>query len=127
MKNKFLLLVFLAFVTALPQAISQGVTTSSISGKVVDNTGETIPMANVIVIHTPTGTEYGTVTMDDGGFNIRNMRVGGPYKVIVSFVGFNNTEETGIYLQLNKTANVFITLQPSSTELAEVEILAKTF
>lgn len=125
MKNKFLLLVFLAFVTALPQAISQGVTTSSISGKVVDNTGETIPMANVIVIHTPTGTEYGTVTMDDGGFNIRNMRVGGPYKVIVSFVGFNNTEETGIYLQLNKTANVFITLQLSSTELAEVEILAK--
>ena len=103
MKNKFLLLVILAFVTALPQAFSQGVTTSSISGKVVDNAGETIPMANVVVIHTPTGTEYGTVTMDDGGFNIRNMRVGGPYKVVVSFVGFKNTEETGIYLQLNNT------------------------
>lgn len=125
MKNKFLLLVLLTFAAALPQAFSQGVTTSSIAGKVVDNAGETIPMANVVVIHTPTGTQYGTVTMDDGGFNIRNMRIGGPYKVIVSFVGFQDTEETGIYLQLNKTSTVFITLQSSATELAEVEILAK--
>jgi len=125
MKNKILSLLFLACVVAMPQAFSQGVTTSSISGKVVDNAGESIPMANVIVIHTPSGTEYGTVTMDDGGFNIRNMRVGGPYKVTVSFVGFQNAEETGIYLQLNKTSSVSITLQPSATELAEVEILAQ--
>ncbi|MCD6090401.1 MAG: TonB-dependent receptor [Bacteroidales bacterium] len=125
MRNKFLLLVLLAVVMALPQAFSQGVTTSSISGSVVDNTGAAIPMANVVAIHTPSGTQYGTTTMDDGSFQIRNMRVGGPYKVVVTFIGFENAEETGIYLQLNKTSNVSILLKSSSTELAEIEILSK--
>ncbi len=126
MKRKILSLLFIAMVMSLPAVFGQGVTTSSISGKVVDNSGEVVPMANVVAIHTPSGTQYGTTTMDDGSFQIRNMRVGGPYSVIVTFVGFQNAEETGIYLQLNKTANVSITLQPSSTELAEVEILSKT-
>ncbi|MDA3905635.1 MAG: TonB-dependent receptor [Bacteroidales bacterium] len=125
MKNKFLFLVLLAIVMTLPQAFSQGVTTSSIAGKVIDDAGEAVPMANVVVIHTPSGTQYGTTTMDDGDFNIRNMRVGGPYKVVVSFVGFQNAEETGIYLQLNNTSNVLITLNPIATDLAEYEVLAK--
>jgi hypothetical protein len=125
MRNKFLLLVFMAIIMAMPNAYSQGVTTSSISGKVIDNDGEAIPMANVVVVHTPSGTQYGTTSMDDGGFQIRNMRVGGPYSVFVSFVGYDNAEETGIYLQLNKTFNVDITLKASATELAEVEILSR--
>lgn len=125
MKNKILSLLFLAVIIALPNAFSQGVTTSSISGKVVDETGLAVPMANVVVIHTPSGTQYGTTTMDDGGFNIRNMRIGGPYKVVVSFVGYQNAEETDIYLQLNNTSNVNITLQSSATDLAEIEIKAK--
>ncbi len=115
----------MAFIMVLPHAYSQGVTTSSISGKVVDETGNAVPMANVVVIHTPSGTQYGTTTMDDGGYNIRNMRVGGPYKVVVSFVGFQNAEENDIYLQLNKTSNVDISLLASATDLAEYEVLAK--
>lgn len=125
MKNRILFLFLLTFVMALPQAISQGITTSSISGKITDSNGEAVAMANVVVIHTPSGTQYGTTTMDDGGFQIRNMRVGGPYKVIVSYIGYENAEETGIYLQLNNTANVNISLIPNATELAEVEILSK--
>jgi len=125
MKNKILSLFFLAMVVTLPATFGQGITTSSISGKVIDDAGEVVPMANVVVIHIPSGTQYGTTTMDDGGFQIRNMRVGGPYKIVVSFVGFQTTEETGIYLQLNKTSDVQIALKASATELAEVEILAK--
>lgn len=125
MKKNLIVLFLLAFTIALPHAYSQGVTTSSISGKVIDNGGEAIPMANVVAIHTPSGTQYGTTTMEDGGFNIRNMRVGGPYTVVVSFVGYENTEETGIYLQLNKTTSVDILLHPTATQLAEFEIKAK--
>ncbi|HAG16540.1 MAG TPA: TonB-dependent receptor [Bacteroidales bacterium] len=125
MKKRILLLILAFFVVAMPQVFSQGVTTSSISGKVVDIKGEAVPMANVVAIHTPSGTQYGTSSMDDGGFQIRNMRIGGPYKVVVSFIGFVNAEETDIYLQLNKTSNVSIVMQPNATELAEVEILAK--
>jgi hypothetical protein len=125
MKTKILSLLFLAMVMALPAAFSQGVTTSSIAGTVVDSKGEAVPMANVVAIHTPSGTQYGTTTMNDGSFNIRNMRVGGPYKVVVSFVGFKNSEKNGVYLQLNQTAKVSITLSENATDLAEVEVLAK--
>jgi hypothetical protein len=38
-----------------------------------------------------------------GNFRISNMRVGGPYKITVSFVGFSNFEDSDVYLQLEKT------------------------
>ena len=50
MKNNILFLVFLAFALASPQAFSQGVTTSAISGNVIDDAGEVVPMANVVVM-----------------------------------------------------------------------------
>jgi hypothetical protein len=44
----------LVFVTGM--AFSQGVSTSSMSGRVTDNTGETLPGANVVATHVPSGT-----------------------------------------------------------------------
>ena len=46
--------------------------------------------ANVVAIHIPTGTTYGAVTNQDGRFNMVNMRVGGPYTVSISYIGFNH-------------------------------------
>ena len=98
------LLLWMLFLTLGGVAFSQGVTTSSLAGKVVDEKGEPVMMASVLAVHTPTGTEYGAVTNDDGRFEIRNMRIGGPYKVMVTFVGFETTTVEDIYLQLNNTA-----------------------
>jgi hypothetical protein len=38
-----------------------------------------------------------------GNFRISNMRVGGPYKITISFVGFSNFEDSDVYLQLGET------------------------
>ena len=67
--------------------LAQGATTAALAGKVVDEKGEGLPGASIIALHEPTGTQYGTVSRDDGSYNIVNMRVGGPYKITVSFVG----------------------------------------
>ncbi|MGB5364576.1 MAG: carboxypeptidase-like regulatory domain-containing protein, partial [Aureibaculum sp.] len=66
------------------------VTTSDIRGLVVDDQNAPLPGANVVAIHTPTGTKYGGTTNLDGRFNLLNMRVGGPYNVTVSFIGFQS-------------------------------------
>lgn len=62
------------------------VTTSSINGLVTDGDGNPLPSANVIAVHTPSGTTYGASTRLDGRFFVAGMRVGGPYKVTASYV-----------------------------------------
>ncbi len=125
MKNflRFMILwLFFAGVNTL--SYSQGITTASLNGKVVDKTGAPISYATVLAIHTPTGTQYGTTTSEDGLFYIRNMKIGGPYTVKISFVGYKTEEIKGIYLELNKTANINVVLKESSININTIVIKA---
>lgn len=124
MKRSFLIFFLAVLGFGINFVMSQGVTTSSMKGTVVDEDGKAIPMANVLAVHTPSGTQYGTTTLEDGRFFIRNMRVGGPYKVTVSFVGFQDAVKDGVFLQLNNTSDVNLTLSATASELSEVEVTA---
>lgn len=111
--------------TAGTGLFAQGVTTSSITGKVLDQKGEALPGANVVATHTPSGTTYGTITLADGRFNIPGMRVGGPYTIRVSFVGYQESTFNDIYLALGSAANLNVTLQEQSTQLEAVVVSAE--
>ena len=52
------------------QSIYSQVTTASINGTVVDQNNTALPGANVIAVHIPSGTQYGTNTRTDGKYNI---------------------------------------------------------
>ena len=119
------LLLWMLLLSISGAVFAQGVTTSSLAGTVVDEKGEPVMMASVLAVHTPTGTEYGAVTLDGGRFEIRNMRVGGPYKVMVTFVGYEISTVEDIYLQLNNTASVKLTMTSTAVEIGGVVILAK--
>ncbi len=101
---------------------AQGVTTSSMSGFVSDNKGEVLPGALIKATHVPSGTEYGAVSSSSGFFNIPGMRVGGPYLVEVSFVGFKAYKLEGISLQLGQKFNFNPELSDQLVELQVVEI-----
>jgi hypothetical protein len=66
------------------------VTTAALNGRVTDAGGEGLIAATVVAVHTPSGTRYGVTTLNDGRYTISNMRVGGPYTVEASYVGFKN-------------------------------------
>lgn len=100
------------------------VTTSNIRGLLVDDQSQPMPGANIVAIHTPTGTKYGGTTNFDGRYNLLNMRVGGPYSVTISYVGFKNQEYNDIYLTLGKTLSLDVKLVPDSQELEEVVLQA---
>ena len=100
------------------------VTTSAISGVVTDDKGEGLPGATVVAIHEPTGTKYGTVTRIDGNYNLVNMRIGGPYKVTVSFVGYKPSTEAGIYTTLGSNNVVNFKMKDESSALQEVVVTA---
>ncbi len=96
------------------------VTTSNIKGLIVDDQNEPLFGATVVALHVPTGTKYGGTTNKDGRYNLLNMRVGGPYTVTMSFVGFKNQEFSDITLTLGKTLSLDVKLTPDSQELEEV-------
>jgi hypothetical protein len=109
---------------ASPSIYAQGNTTSSIDGIVYDKDSQALPGASILATHTDSGTRYTASTDENGNFRIANMRVGGPYKIIISYVGFVTYEENGAYLQLGSSKNLKIILQAESNELQEVVVMA---
>lgn len=120
--NKFLLT--LSFILVLGLGATAQVTTSNIKGLVTDPQNEPLPGANIVAIHTPTGTKYGASTNFDGRFNLLNMRVGGPYTVTISFIGFQDRVYNYVFLDLGKTFTLDVSLAESSQQLGEVVVSA---
>ncbi|TDQ13801.1 carboxypeptidase family protein [Algoriphagus boseongensis] len=115
-------MIFLVLSTGY--ALSQGVTTSGISGIVTEANGQPLPGANVVATHLPSGTRYGAVSNVEGKYSIPGMRVGGPYRLTVSFIGFSTQEVDGIVLSLGVFSNVNVTLLEDGQELSEVVVTA---
>ena len=109
-----------AFIT---NAIGQ-VTTSGLRGLVVDEKKEALAGATIVALHVPSGTQYGVLTNKDGRFTISNMRVGGPYQVTVSFVGYKQEVYNDINLSLGNVSDMAIDLSPTVTSLSEVIVSA---
>ncbi|BAO54569.1 TonB-dependent receptor [Nonlabens marinus S1-08] len=105
--------------------MGQGVTTSSINGRVLEGENQPLLGATVIAVHTPTGTKYGSVTDFEGYYRINNMRVGGPYNITITYVGKQDLALTDIYLQLGESEQINATLAESTNALDEIVIQAQ--
>lgn len=116
---KFLLCVFMLLVAA---SINAQVTTSAISGKVVDEKNDAAIGATVVAVHQPSGTSYNAVTNSDGRYTIQGMRTGGPYKVEISYIGYHKTVYNQISLELGNTFTLNTQLKSSSQMLNEVVV-----
>jgi hypothetical protein len=97
-------------------------TTSNIKGIVTDDQNLPLFGANVVATHLPTGTKYGVITNEDGRFNLLNLRVGGPYEVTISYVGFKIQSQNDVFLSLGKTFNFEVMLVPENQALDEVVV-----
>ena len=115
----------LAFITMFAGiAASAQVTTSSLGGRVVDQNGEPVIGAAIVAIHEPSGTSYGSVTNVDGLYTIQGMRTGGPYRVEVSCLGYQQVNYTEITLTLAETYNLNAQLNESNEFLSEAVVIA---
>ncbi len=124
MQKRFFFLVTLMLVLATNMMAQ--ITTSALSGRVtMVGSDETIIGATVQAVHEPSGTRYTAVSNIDGLFNIQGMRSGGPYKVIVSYIGFQTKSIGGVYLQLGETYNLEVWLNENANELAEVLVTGR--
>ena len=119
------LVMTVAFLFAT-MSFAQGVTTSSINGQVTDANGDPLPGATVLAVHTPSGTKYGVATDFQGYYRISNMRVGGPYNVTITYVGFKDYVENNVFLALGESKRISSKLSEDASVLDEVVITAGT-
>ena len=104
---------------------AQGVTTSALTGLVTDDKNEPLIGATVVAVHTPSGTRYGTVTNEEGRYTLPAMRVGGPYEVTVSYIGYEEQKRNDLYLRLGSTANIGFNLAETAVEIVGVEVISR--
>ncbi|MDD6471929.1 MAG: carboxypeptidase regulatory-like domain-containing protein [Bacteroidales bacterium] len=104
--------------------VNAQVTTSAMTGKVTDSTGETVIGASVQAVHEPSGTRYGAVTNVDGRYSIQGMRTGGPYRVEISYVGYQKVTVTDVTLSLGATYDLPVTMNEASELLGDVVVVA---
>jgi len=120
----------LSFLTLSLFALSlsaQGVTTAQMTGELTDVDGELLVGAQIEAIHTPSGTSYGTTTDLNGYYRISNLRVGGPYTIRGTYVGFEDKTIEGIFLSLGDKYVLNLEMAETSIELGEVNVVASRF
>lgn len=106
-------------------ALAQGVTTAGMNGLVTNEKGEPLPGANVIAVHEPSGTQYGAAVRTSGLFDLPNTRVGGPYTVTVSFIGYKSQKKENVYLSLGQTVRIDFQLIEEAIQVGEVIVTAE--
>ena len=92
----FLFALALALALARPVAAQQTVDVGSISGRVVDEMGMTIPGASVVAVHLLTNVRTAAITDEDGRFRFPYLRIG-TYEITVTLAGFKDaTRRVGV-------------------------------
>ncbi|WP_293952055.1 MULTISPECIES: carboxypeptidase regulatory-like domain-containing protein [unclassified Sphingobacterium] len=115
-------LLFFALVMASYGAVQAQVTTSSVTGIVKEANGQFTSGATIKATHVPSGTVYSGSANAAGRFNLANMRVGGPYRIEVTYVGQQPIVYEDVYLQLGEPFVLNPVFGDNSTTLGEVVV-----
>src|SRR5204862_2695887 len=113
-------LVFGSTASPLPPLWGQGVTTAAMSGVVAAQDGTPLADATIVAVHVPSGTQYRAVTRAGGAYNVPNMRVGGPYRVTATRIGYRSHTAADVFLSLGQELRVDFRLEAQAVELAPV-------
>ncbi len=122
--KRFLVTFFFIFLGQVA-LYAQGITTAAMNGVVTDKDGSPLAGATVIAQHIPSGTDFGTTTRPDGRFNLLNLRVGGPYTVKVTFIGYKTEMQENVNLALGQNLKIDFILPEEQVELSGVTVVAE--
>eukprot|EP01136_Pigoraptor_vietnamica_P025147 Opistho-1_new@78843 len=117
MRLSLLLPAFFFAVASLAQ-----VTTGTITGTVKDSKGLVLTGASVEAIHEPSGSKYKTVSSATGRFTLPGLRVGGPYKITITYVGLRTETVSDVTIQLGEPSILDVVLVDASSQLSEVVV-----
>ncbi|MEP6952147.1 MAG: carboxypeptidase regulatory-like domain-containing protein [Ginsengibacter sp.] len=115
------LFIISIFMLCSPLVIAQ-VTTATLSGIVMDPKGAPLVSATVTVEFPEAGIKQSLITKSDGRFTVPNLRVGGPYKVTVDFISYQEAVTQNIFLELGQNNSIEFVLKEKSQQLETITI-----
>lgn len=119
MLKRILLSLAMVFIGA--SYLQAQITTSGVTGNVIDAaTKEPLVGASIVATHAPSGTKYTALSTKNGEFSIHDMKVGGPYIVVVSFVGFESVTFDDVQLKLAESFLLEVSLNKKTGTLENV-------
>lgn len=114
------------FVGIISMQLKAQVTTATISGNVTNGEGKGLGGASVKITFANAGINKVILTQTDGSFLVPNLRVGGPYKIAVTYVGYQDKTEDDITLELGQNTALDIVLTSKSVALENVAISGRS-
>ncbi|HEX6048229.1 MAG TPA: carboxypeptidase regulatory-like domain-containing protein, partial [Gemmatimonadaceae bacterium] len=106
---------------------AQGVTTSSVSGRVVDDaSSEPIEGASITVVNMATGATSRAASGRDGRYLVQGLEVGGPYSVTARHPGYQPQMRDGQILTLSQNLTLDFRLQGQTFILSTVSVTSET-
>lgn len=97
-------------------------TQASIAGVVADETKQLIPGASIIVRNESTGFSSRTITNTKGEFSLKELPLGGPYTVTISFVGYSEQKLTGYSLNQGDVVRINVAMRSSTVGMKEITV-----
>jgi hypothetical protein len=117
-----LVVLVLSVMAAPVVAPAQGVTTATVTGFVSDTAATPISGATVVAVHVPSGTQYRATARSGGAYTLPNVRVGGPYRITATYLGFEPRGEEDVFLNLGETRRLDFRLTRAAMVLAGQQI-----
>ncbi|GLS84058.1 TonB-dependent receptor [Paraferrimonas haliotis] len=111
----------LALGVSLPSFASE--TASTIRGQIVSSSGAAVTDAKITIIHGPTGTVTEIPVNEQGAFNARGLRVGGPYTIVIDSDEYQDDMAENVYLNLGEVLRFNRTLEPASANIERIAVV----
>ncbi len=97
-----------------------------ISGIVTDETKMGVIGAAVQIKNESTGFSTGSITNENGEYTIKQLPLGGPYSITVSYVGYGDQKRTGYTLNQGDVVRIDFQMKEESVTLETVEVVANS-
>jgi len=118
MGNKLFQLIALLLLTATLKAQ----TTASIVGFVKDASDKGMVGATIEAVHEPSGTRYKTQSLADGRYTLAGLRIGGPYSITATYVGYGPQTQGDLTLTLGEPTRFDFALAELNNQLQEITV-----
>ena len=119
-------LIAVIFFLSAPLYLFSQVTTATLSGSIKNAKAEPLINATVKVEFPDAGISLSVITKGDGRFTVPNLRVGGPYKVTVTYVNYETSVTENIFLELGQNNTLDLVLSEKAREIGGVTVTAQS-
>ncbi|WP_029905066.1 TonB-dependent receptor [Prevotella sp. 10(H)] len=119
-------LIFSTLFFFVCSALTAQGTQAVITGTITDKQGETVIGATVQVKNESTGFVSNTSTNENGEYTFKQLPLGSPYTVSVTYIGYGNQRKTGFKLNQGDMLRVDFVMEEDAIEIEAVEIVANS-